>query len=69
MCAKVHTIWFRRHDGSVFSAEALTFSKDGVSDIKDAFKDNSHFIGVTSDDQTSEQNEAVLRKVGSPIPL
>lgn len=69
MCVKVHTVWFRKNDGSVFSAEAMTFSNNGVGDIKEAFKDNSHFIGVTSDDQTTEQNEAVLRKVGSPVPL
>ena len=69
MCVKIHTVWFRKSDGEAVSAEAMTFSNAGIEDIKAAFADNSHFIGVVSEDQTVEQNEAILLKVGSPIQL
>jgi hypothetical protein len=47
----------------------MTFSDHGADDIKAAFADNPHFIGIDSPDQTVDQNEATLRKVGSPVPL
>ena len=69
MSVKIHTAWFRKPDGEIVSAEVMTFSPAGIEDIKAAFADNAHFIGVTSPFQSNEQNEAVLREVGSPVEL
>ncbi len=69
MCVQIHTAWFRKPDSEPFSCEVMTYGDSGVEDIKAAFVDNSHFIGVVSPDQTNQENEATLRKVGSPIPL
>ncbi len=69
MAIQIHTAWFRKPDGEIFSYEVQTYTNDGLEDIKAAFVDNEHFIGVTSPDQTRDQNEAVLRKVSSPVAL
>jgi len=69
MSVQIHTAWFRKPSGETFSAEVMTFSDAGVDDIKAAFVDNPHFIGVTSPFQTIEENEEILKKVGSPIEL
>jgi len=60
---QLHTAWFTKKDGEVFPAKVQTYCADGIDEIKAAFIDNPHFVGVTSPFQDRKKNEEVLRKV------